>query len=124
MTIEKIIASLEKQMQEKDQLSGGDPDSIFTKEATALYEAIRMLRAKQINAKLDRSRWEGCEFCNGRYCSDCYWWLHDLCKNKCSSCIDKSNWKPLVAYCSSCGKPLIEEAWEELERRINDETND
>ena len=66
---------------------------------------IRALRAQRdVNrveidtvkhAKLDRSRWrwEGCETCKGgRYRRG--------------------------EYCPGCGKPLTEEAWAELERRI------
>lgn len=53
-------------------------------------------------AKLDRSRWEGCEYCKETVPK---WYL----------------WK----FCPDCGKPLTEEAWAELERRIggNDETS-
>jgi len=52
------------------------------------------LRAQQKPAKLDRSRWEGCE-----YCKD----------------IPKSI---LKGFCYACGRPLTEEAWADLERRI------
>ena len=51
-------------------------------------------------AKLDRSRWEGCEYCK--------------------------NMSTLKGFCYSCGRPLTEEAWAELERKIggNDGTTD
>ena len=51
-------------------------------------------------AKLDRSRWEGCEYCK--------------------------NMSILKGFCYSCGRPLTEEAWAELERKIggNDGTTD
>lgn len=45
-------------------------------------------------AKLDRNRLEGCEYCN-----------------------DFGKKRPNFCYC--CGKPQTEEAWAELERRIN-----
>ena len=48
-------------------------------------------------AKLDRSRWEGCRFCIG-------FWNY--------------------GFCPECGRPLTEEAWAELERRINGGTAD
>ena len=68
----------------------------------AMIEASRMgasaLRAQP--AKLDRSQWEGCPEC---------------------SCIVIS--RKMVNrgrnYCPYCGRPLTEEAWAELERRIN-----
>lgn len=77
-----------------------------------LKEACRVtaaaLRAQQ-SVKLDRSRWEGCDYCTAgdsefRYLLDK--WGEDY-------------------YCPRCGRPLTEEAWAELERRIggDDETD-
>lgn len=80
----------------------------------------RSLRAQQAAAKLDRSRWEGCEWCKQRYCDNCFWQIKMKDSSKCGRCIDKSEWSPLVSYCSNCGMPLTEEAWAELERRINE----
>lgn len=91
MKIEEIIASLLDQARDKDSLAGGDPDSVFTHDAEALRAAAALLRA---SGKLDRSRWEGC-----RYCKD----------------IPTSI---LKGFCYACGRPLTEEAWAELERRI------
>lgn len=75
----------------------------------ALKMAIEALRAQQTSAKLDRSRWEGCDCCTAgdsefRYLLD-KWGEDD--------------------YCPRCGRPLTEEAWAELERRIggDDETD-
>lgn len=69
--------------------------------AKALCESAA-LRAQQAPTKLDRSRWKGCEYCRD---------------------IPKSI---LKGFCFSCGRPLTEEAWAELERRIggNDGTYD
>lgn len=71
-------------------------------------------------AKLDRRRWEGCEYCIGdapkkivnirvlnrnvRISDINYYWVVDL------------------QYCPVCGKPLTEEAWANLERRTNHES--
>lgn len=52
MTIEDIIESLKDQARDKDNLAGGDPDSIFTHDAAVLREAADALRAKQSHAKL------------------------------------------------------------------------
>lgn len=66
-----------------------------------LKEACRMasetLRTQRTPAKLDRSRWEGCEWCKDI--------VPHLRNSKMMFCID-------------CGRPLTEEAWAELERRI------
>lgn len=76
--------------------------------------AIRAIRA-QINvkgveidtvksAKLDRSQWNGCGWCK-RFQGKFDETKEDL-------------------YCRFCGRPLTEESWAELERRINDGTAD
>lgn len=52
MTREDIITSLKDQARDKDNLAGGDPDSIFTHDAAVLREAADALRAKQSHAKL------------------------------------------------------------------------
>lgn len=67
--------------------------------ATALGIAIDALRAQQTAAKLDRSRWEGCICCTR--------------KNQLMA-REKHGYR----YCEHCGRPLTEEAWAELERRI------
>lgn len=60
--------------------------------------AISAIHSRQTPAKLDRSRWEECPDC----------WL----------------WEGSRRFCPDCGRPLTEEAWAELERRINDGTTD
>lgn len=54
------------------------------------------LRAENQDTRLDRSRWEGCGYCNDPTDAEEY----DFC------------------YCPYCGKPITEEAWEQLEQRI------
>lgn len=84
--------------------------------------AERALRAQDQNAKLNRSRWKGCEYCIDQqpYC-DCV--LPDgtdqiLC-SKGESFIDgfQINVRK-IKFCPMCGKPMTEDAWTELERRI------
>lgn len=59
--------------------------------------AVNALRAQQ--AKLDGSRWEGCA--------------------NCTMTRSKQARKNLgYQYCEHCGRPLTEEAWAEMERRI------
>lgn len=54
----------------------------------------------QVPAKLDRSRWEGCGWCKrfqGKF--------------------DETK---ADRYCRFCGRPLTEEVWAEMERRVSD----
>lgn len=71
--------------------------------AAAFGEACRIaaaaLRAWQSTAKLDRSRWTECDFCGNRV-------------------IEKVMLDYGGRYCTHCGRPLTEEAWAELERRV------
>lgn len=71
-------------------------------EFIAFEMAIDALRAQQTREKLDRSRWEGCKYCNDPSIGI---WIGHLYK-----------------YCPYCVAPQNEEAWVELERRINDGT--
>lgn len=87
-------------------------DRPMEKMLDAMIEASRMgasaLRAQP--AKLDRSRWEGCILCEG-----VTGWTQDL---------DEEHHEVEVLFCPQCGRPITEEAWAELERRINDGTTD
>lgn len=60
---------------------------------------VSALRVQQTPAKLDRSRWDGCEVC--------------------LTIGAPENWEDGIKFCPRCGIPLTEEAWAELERRIN-----
>lgn len=75
--------------------------------------------AKQTRAKLDRSRWEGCQECTLQSCGTCVSYDHRNTGDQCTtSCIKHSKHKP-VKFCKNCGRPLTEEAWAEMERRLN-----
>lgn len=57
-------------------------------------------------AHIDRSKWEACELCSlpdGKSASRLI--LAETCNGE-------------AKYCPSCGRPLTEEAWAELERRL------
>lgn len=78
-----------------------------------------MSSAAQITASfhIDREKWETCI-----ECKSC-----DNCKNRpnvveevfgeCAQCVSMSQFSP-TGFCHSCGRPLTEEAWAELERRV------
>lgn len=74
----------------------------------ALQIAIAALRAQHGPVKLDRSRWEGCEYCKSVPDEDA-----DIIPGKYNHkiCIK-------ISYCPFCGLSLTEKAWEELEKRI------
>lgn len=88
-----------------------------------LKEACRMaisaLRARQART-LDRSRWEGCDICNNT--PGIMFGVITMSIGKRFLSTDEHELK----YCPECGRPLTEEAWAELERRIgeNDGTDD
>lgn len=116
MTIEDIITSLKDQARDKDNLAGGDPDSIFTYDAAMLLEASELLQGH--HTKLDRNRWEGCNICTKKYCFTCSFSRFSIGK-PCMDCFDGSFYKEDDRnFCQNCGRPLTEEAWVELERRV------
>lgn len=84
------------------------------KEASRI--AISAIRAQQ--AKLDRSLWEGCPVCITNECETC---KYTYCRKReypCCDCSRNKKYEP-DGFCPVCGRPLTEEAWAELERRIN-----
>lgn len=87
--------------------------------------AVAALRAQQYPAKLDRSRWEGCEHCMAGWDYNDYrkWLEGELGEIRISK--DELNidvgpyWETVkIKFCPYCGRPLTEKAWAELERRI------
>lgn len=67
--------------------------------------------------KLDRSRWEGCEFCNEKCCESCISCTVAIDEYPCKVCKGFSEFESFY-FCPYCGKPICEEAWVELERMI------
>ncbi len=90
--------------------------------SAALHSAVDMgisaLRAQQTPAKLDRSRWEGCTHCENRCCCTCKYSIASEAEYPCKECGAEERYDP-QNFCPNCGRPLTEEAWAELERRIN-----
>lgn len=82
-------------------LPHNDAERIELREA--VHVAISALSAQQ--APLDRSRWKGCP----------------NCKREWGVCAIPTNRFEIrqKGFCVSCGRPLTEEAWKELEGRIN-----
>lgn len=98
-------------------MTRGEAIKIFESWAECKYEptrqaaelAVAALRAQQTTTKLDRSRWEWCVVCNRCGVSG----SNKLLCNGAEA-----------QYCPFCGHPLTDEAWAELERRINGGTTD
>lgn len=66
-------------------------------------------------ARVDREKWEPCEKCNT--CWTCKLALNEFVREPCMSCGAFKNHKSLN-FCPWCGRPLTEEAWAELERKV------
>lgn len=82
----------------------------------AALMAISALRAQE--TKLDRSRWEGCTHCDDGCCCTCKYSVTRPTFSPCRECDIGSMYDP-QNYCPNCGRPLTEEAWAEMERRIS-----
>ena len=99
---------------------GGKADGLSIhriKEASRM--AIAALRAQQTPAKLDRSWWEeGCIECAAPSCVTCKFINVIPGYEPCISCSKYEKYNPFK-FCLYWGRPLTEEAWAELERRIN-----
>lgn len=92
----------------------------------ALWMAISALRSgpqpgKPLTLEQLRERWKGCDSCKAA-CWNC---SHNLlcCEDndeECHYCFDQSRWEynNYRDYCPDCGRPLTDEAWAELEQRL------
>lgn len=74
-------------------------------------------------AHIDREAWKPCEHCKPkcRICANCS--ILGKCGEPqvCVDCKDYSNFYSDYNYCDYCGRPMTEEAWEELEKRVRGE---
>lgn len=77
----------------------------------AINMAITALRTQQTT--LDRSRWEGCDRCRPELYKHVGFNAEGMYFQARIPETDK------FRYCPICGKPRTEEAWAELERRVN-----
>lgn len=91
--------------------------------------AVAALREQLAPAMLDRSRWEGCEFCQEALFVKRIQCLRPATApltqeqeimDKLAELTGTTYCKLESRFCPICGRPLTEETWAELERRIND----
>lgn len=79
------------------------------------------LKAAQAPVKLDRSSWKGCVLCDGAkivYGENVAAYLGRTEDGEHEAYAYASECEMDFDYCPICGKPITEEAWAELERRI------
>lgn len=119
MTIEEAIKILE--LETRQEALSLYLDRPVGEMLDAMIEASRMgasaLRAQP--KKLDRSWWVGCKECVPPWCKTCIRYDVRNMDTICTfSCINHSKHKP-NNFCQSCGRPLTEEAWAEMERRMS-----
>lgn len=117
MTREEAIKQMEQLQRFCSIRTGQSKDGAFAKDCKALEMAITSIRDQK--TQLDRSKWEGCECCKEE-CRNCaYTTQRKLCKK---SCKDGSEFVRRITgrYCRECGRPLTEDAWAELEKRIGE----
>lgn len=69
------------------------------------------------HAHIDREAWDPCHACKSKQCFNC--WNDDLSMNTepCRSCTG-NEWRAKYKFCPECGRPMTEEAWAELEKRL------
>lgn len=64
---------------------------------------------------IDREAWKPCKDC--RSCKSCRFSCFDKRCDPCRKCKRRERYEPRK-FCPSCGRPLTEEAWAELEMRL------
>lgn len=117
MKIEKVIKQLESIADHTRSMAASpDADEIWKEDSDALEFAITALRSMQEAGEpfhIDRSEWKPCVDCRIK-CRTCV----VRGKEKCARCEKYSEYVPENNFCSNCGRPLTEEAWAELKRRV------
>lgn len=118
----------------------GVPFVIFTENGTKFTYNIEERGLKIYPyppAHIDRSKWEPCEFCNGKtvlyqHTNSTKLFMNTFGKaatlvTECNACPPyadccmkdiSANSAFRIKFCPECGRPLTEEAWAELERRL------
>lgn len=84
----------------------------------AIGMAVTALCNQRTPAKLDRRRWNWCVHCENGCCCTCKFSTTPEKRFPCNSCDNGEKYEP-ENFCPNCGRLLTEEAWAELERRIN-----
>lgn len=126
MMAEEAIAVLQESIQQNKAMKES-PNTFFSsadivggavikagRRIDALEMAIAALRAQQTPAKLDRSRWEGCWLCRGATALSGSVFIH---KDEDPVSSDGFTFGTM-GFCPVCGKTQTEEAWAELEKKL------
>lgn len=115
MTHDEIIEQLESLLSHcKSMIEKDDSPSIWEKDCEALEAAIAALRPSG-EPPIDREKWEPCSKCKS--CASCTGSIINSDVLPCSQCEDYCNYIPRK-FCPECGRPLTDEAWELLEKRL------
>lgn len=84
----------------------------------ALCMAIKALENNPLH--IDREKWEPCKVCRSPGCTTCKCFGIAEHLNPCFGCWNNlipNNYKP-TKFCPDCGRPLTDEAWAELQKRL------
>lgn len=76
-------------------------------------EAVPFNPCTYTPANINREKWEPCQLCDSK-CLTCM--ANET--HKCRICKDYKYYLPLYQFCPKCGRPLTDEAWAELEKRL------
>lgn len=102
-----------------EQLRGAPHGKIRDKTLQHIcVRANELAQAHSPAAHIDLEKWEPCKECERRNCDNCKYDDFLPSFEPCKSCYDAKQWKPAQKFCPWCGRPLTDEAWAELAKRI------
>lgn len=76
---------------------------------------FKIIQSHNSKSSSDSENWEPCVMCES--CTNCWFCMNSKTGKPCADCDEYSKFNP-VSYCRYCGRPLTQEAWAELEKRI------
>lgn len=123
---EALKRALKELVEARHNLRNGLKNGVPPAQESALWEKVeyRELVVEELRhpSHIDREAWEPCRKCKS--CGNCQhagdYDPYEGYFGDCESCDVKthSNFSP-VKFCHECGRPLTEEAWAMLEKKLN-----
>lgn len=98
-------------------------DNPYESEAARMIEKVRKQQVQLMKVPvIDRSKWETCQFCRTKnriqLGFDGYDDAISIVTDNNAAAIESDSFGFIVGYCPMCGRPLTEQVWQELERRV------
>lgn len=118
---ETLKRALKELVEARHNLRNGLKNGVPPAQESALWEKVeyRELVVEELRhpSHIDREAWDECEYCDD--CASCRNASLPEWDHICSACVVgvQDSYEPMN-FCPECGRPLTEEGWAMLEKRL------